>query len=420
MKNRIIAIVILLTFTIIISLFLIQPLISSNQETEAEVYFGIDVAYDDSETIFALIDKVSPYTNFFIVGCTGISLNVTKLNTVCQYLYDKELSFIIYQDSPLGIYDSSNWSFNSTRPQNSSNAPFPRSSLNPTTTYQRSNSSQSYNYSLNAAFVSNWTTTAKNKWGENFLGFYYIDEPAGRQLDHDPEWTVVKNATDYADASNQFNHAVSNSVNWYRSGYSNWTNLSLFTSDYALYQFDYEAGFDVLLAQLGWNYSRQLNIALCRGAATLQNKDWGVIITWEYTEPPYLESGEDLYNDLVLAYTNGAKYIVIFDSNENYTASTLTEEHFDALKQFWQYVKDNPRKISSASDRVAYVLPEDYGYGFRGPNDSIWGLWAADPLSENITVSLSNKLLQYGDKIDIVYNESQLQACGYKELIFWH
>ena len=48
------------------------------------------------------------------------------------------------------------------------------------------------------------------------------------------------------------------------------------------------------------------------------------------------------------------------------------------MKQFWQYVKANPRTITPVSDRTAYVLPEDYAYGFRGPNDKIWGLWQAD------------------------------------------
>ncbi len=142
-------------------------------------------------------------------------------------------------------------------------------------------------------------------------------------------------------------------------------------SDYGLYWFDYKAGYDVLLAQLGWNYSRQLNIALCRGAATMQKKEWGVIIAWTYTNPPYIESEGEFYNDLVLAYENGANYIVVFDSNENYTQGILDEDHLAALKQFWEYMQDNPRENSATSDRVAYVLPKDYGYGFRGPNDRI-------------------------------------------------
>jgi hypothetical protein len=195
----------------------------------------------------------------------------------------------------------------------------------------------------------------------------------------------------------------------------------LFTSDYALYHFDYSAGYDVVLAQLGWNYSRQLSIALCRGAATAQNKDWGVIITWAYTVPPYIESGKALYEDLVLAYNNGAKYIVIFDSNEEYTQGILTEEHLNALKQFWQYTKDNPRSPRPVSERVGFVLPADYAYGFRGPEDKIWGLWPADELSYSLSVSLNSLLEQYDDKLDVIYDDTlQNNFYGYNQLIYWN
>ena len=117
---------------------------------------------------------------------------------------------------------------------------------------------------------------------------------------------------------------------WLRSGpyaitknFAYPTEYQLFTSDYALYWYDYEAGYNTVFAEFTMNYSRSLNIALCRGAATVQNKDWGVMITWTYTQPPYMENGTELYNDMVLAYENGAKYIIVFDSNENYTQNVL-------------------------------------------------------------------------------------------------
>jgi hypothetical protein len=419
MNIRLFAIVGAFALLLIVSLVLVHPLLSNvMDETKLDVYVGIDVAYDDIESITALVNEVSSYTNLFIVGCMAITQNETRLNNICQDLYDKGLSFIVYQNAPISYYTrSSGWLANQTRPSNTSILPYPHASSNWTTPHAPNNFTLPYDTSK----VSNWTETAKNRWGTNFLGLYYLDEPAGRQLDLDPEWTIVRNATDYTDASNKFNLTVGNTVNWYKSGYSNWTDISLFTSDYALYHFDYEAGYDVLLAQLGWNYSRQLNIALCRGAATVQNKDWGAIITWEYTTPPYIESGNELYNDMVLAYENGAKYIAVFDSNEEYTQSTLTEEHLNALKQFWQYIKQNPRSSSSVNDRVGFVLPKDYAYGFRGPNDKIWGLWAADAVSLDLCASVNSKLEQYGDKLDIIYDgESQLETCGYKLLFYWN
>jgi hypothetical protein len=207
-------------------------------------------------------------------------------------------------------------------------------------------------------------------------------------------------------------------------------DLPLFTSDYALYWFDYKATYDVVFAEFGWNYSRTINVALCRGAANVQNRDWGVMITWTYTQPPdnesYLESGEELYNDLVLAYENGAKYILVFDTNEDYTRGVLREEegHFEALKRFWQYALDNPRPSNPPSDRIAYVLPKDYGYGFRGPNDTIWGLWKAANYTDSFRISteVGHLLDRYPNNIDIIYDDGleTSNSYGYGLIIYWN
>ncbi len=78
-------------------------------------------------------------------------------------------------------------------------------------------------------------------------------------------------------------------------------DLLSITSDYALYWFDYKAGYDLVLSEFGWNHSRMLNVALSRSAAKMHNNDWGAIITWTYREPPYLESADELYYDMILA-----------------------------------------------------------------------------------------------------------------------
>ena len=414
MNIKLLVVVVGLVIALLVSLIIIQSLPSTVNGVSSDFYVGVDAAYDN-QTITALIDEVSSYTNLFIVGCTAISENQSRLNSICQYLYDKGMSFIIYQEVPLGFYQGFQSPTNQTRPLNETNSPYPPPSN--LTGFPR----QPYNFTrpFNANIVSNWTQTAKDQWGTRFLGVYYIDEVAGKQLDLASGWVEVKNATDYNDAAGQFNATVGRSINWFRNGYSNGAEVPLFSSDYALYQFDYNAGYNIILAQLGWNYSRQLNIALCRGAATVANKDWGVIITWEYSQPPYLESGSKLYADMVLAYNNGAKYIAVFDSNKDYTQTVLTQDHLNALKQFWQYAKEHPRSTSSAADRVGFVLPANYAYGFRGPNDSLWGLWPADSFSTNLSITVGNNLLKYGENLDLVYNMTQLETCGYKQLIYW-
>ena len=359
----------------LISLFASQVLLNSSfpvyaqtENQQADAFFGVDVAYENLTEIKTLINEISTYTNLFVIGCTGITHNITRLDEICQYVYDRGLSFIVYTERFLR---------------------------------------------------REWLEDAKNRWGERFLGFYFWDENGGKQLDI-YEYRAVEEADNYTDASNRFVNILKRSLNF--MNYTDPAIPCLFTSDYALYWYDYKVGYDVVLAQLGWNYSRQLNIALCRGAATMHEKEWGVIITWTYTEPPYIESGEELYKDLVLAYENGAKYILVFDSNENYTQGILDNDHLTALKQFWRHMQNNPRENTATSDRVAYVLPKDYGYGFRGPNDKIWGLWEADDLAFQICETLGNFMEEYGARLDIIYDEGLEpgNTYGYGRLFFWN
>ncbi len=342
-------------------------------EESPDFFVGVDVAYADLVTVKTLIDEVSSYTNIFVIGSTGISYDKVKLEETCQYLYDQDMYFIIYQSG-----------------------------------------------SRNLHLLSD----IEKQYGDRFLGVYLDDEQGGKQLDiFNYRW--VDEADNNTDAANQFVEHL----NWWlnRRFTQNETlpqfapsDFRLFTSDYSLYWFDYKAGYDVVLAEFGWNYSRQLNVALDRGAASVQNKDWGVMIPWTYNHPPYIESGNELYDDLVLAYENGAKYVLVLDTNKNYTESILEEEHLKALEQFWQYTQDNPRNNLQIEKRVAFVLPKDFGYGFRGPDDKIWGLWEADALSLEISYHIGTFLEEYGTNLDIIYDDEIDYSKLYGKYIFWN
>ncbi len=371
MKTRFVA-------AVVVSLLIAQVFlngsspIQTHAKNSADVFVGIDIAYGDVSEAKALIDQVSSITNFIIIGTSSISFSPSKLNDTFQYAYDKGMYFMSLTPPLVG-------------------------NVNRTA----------------------WLEYAKKTWGDHLLGFYLYDEPAGRQLDLSKKSWFNINPVNYSDAANQFGTQVGSIVNSTKTLYVGYPEL---TADYGLYWFDYKAGYDAIFTELGWNYSRQLNIALCRGAATMHNKDWGAMVLWTYTVPPYLETGPELYKDLVLAYDNGAKYITIFDTNEGYTAGILQQEHLQALQQFWQYVQSNPRKSNSMNARTAYVLPADYGFGFRGPTDKIWGFWENDPLAYNLSVSVNGLLEKYGDKLDIVY-EDGLQSgtnYGYNGLIMWN
>jgi len=361
-------VIIILPVLLLISSIVVYGFLAKDNSIEVfgDVFVGVDVAYENMEANKKRIDEISSYTNLFVLGCTGITHNETKLNELCQYAYDRGLSFIVYTER---------------------------------------------------ALQHQWVEQAKTWWGEKFLGFYFWDENAGFQIDLSL-WLPVMQADNYTDAANKFVNAMK--ASWGRMNYSNFEDRPLFTSDYALYWFDYKVGYDVVLTQFGWNYSRQLNVALCRGAANVMNKDWGAIITYTYTEPPYLGSGEQLFDDMILAYENGAKYIVVFDSDKNYTQGILKEEHFKALKDFKQYTIENPRENEYNQDRVALVLPQGYGYGFRGPNDKIWGLWEADALSFELSQRIGDLLEQYDKKLDIIYDENLELDSKYKKYILWN
>lgn len=373
MKLKYIGITILLASLMIGAFFLRYTFLQGvpSQDAKSGLFVGVDAAYDSLDEIKTLIDTVSNYTNLFVVGSSGISYNTTKLNEVCQYVYDRDMSFIVYTED------------------------------------------SKYPGAL-------WFENAKSKWGDHFLGFYAFDEVGGRQLDI-YEYRPVKLADNYTDASNQFVTTLNMSLKWVTRNYNASLGFNTFSSDYALYWFDYKSGYDVVFSEFGWNYSRQLNVALCRGAATAQNRDWGAIMTWTYTKPPYIESGEKLYNDMVLAYQNGAKYIVVFDTNENYTHGILQDEHLDALKSFWQYAKNSPRTTDMSEGRVAFVLPKDFAYGFRGPKDRIWGLDEATAFSNETCIILNSQLEAYGTKLDVIYDEiSDYSQCPYDKITFWN
>jgi hypothetical protein len=183
----------------------------------------------------------------------------------------------------------------------------------------------------------------------------------------------------------------------------------LYTSDYGLYWFDYLSGYDVVFSEIFGSSNDQIAVALCRGAAETQGKEWGAILTFgpSTLHNPVYDNVTQFYYDMIQAYQNNAKYIVVFDApGANHPATTpygvLTNDHLNAMKNFWKYINENPQPTKDPA-QTAYVLPSDYGFGFRSPNDSIWGIWPADDLSQKIWSDTKNLIASNGMNIDIVY-----------------
>ena len=199
MKYRVILAVLLVSMLLFLLFWRLAPL---NDPTKPDFFFGVDAVSDNVEDIKRLVDEVKPYTNLFVIGSTGITFNITKLNEVCQYIYQNGLYFMIF------------FHINEDIPQ------------------------------------SQWIKEAKQKWGDHFAGLYAYDEAGGHQLDQDRPYMLVEEADNYTDAASKFVEELGK----YLKNITDYPvyagDLPLFTSDYALYWFDYQAGYDVFFLSL--------------------------------------------------------------------------------------------------------------------------------------------------------------------------
>ncbi|MDR0461468.1 MAG: hypothetical protein LBH62_08625, partial [Nitrososphaerota archaeon] len=69
--------------------------------------------------------------------------------------------------------------------------------------------------------------------------------------------------------------------------------------------------------------------------------------------------------------------------------------------------------------KAALVLPENYGWGIRHPNDNIWGIWSTDDTSQEIWSQLQNRIDQHGLKLDIVFEKPGFLSGNYKHVYYW-
>jgi len=366
---------VLLLTLLVLTLFPKDYAIEVSGQVEPDVFVGVHLGYGDVAETMTLIDRTSSFTNMILIGTSKLYYNAQKLTAGFQYAYDRDLYLMSFAPSL----------FSDTRDE--------------------------------------FLEYANLTWGDRILGFYAVDEPGGHILDGDvlSYWLDEGMPSSPAEAAEDFAFDLGRRLHTIRSARLAYWNYPVFTADYGLYWFDYRAGYDGLFAEFVANYSRQMTVSLVRGAAQVQRKQWGVLIGWKYDCPPYLASGEELFEDMVFAYESGAKYILIYDANEGWTEDILQEEHIDAMQRFWQYVKDNPRGDSLVSERSALVLPGDYGCGFRWPGDKLWGLFNQGLDSETINLAISNMLEVYGEDLDVIFDDdlSPFSSYGYSQLIRW-
>jgi len=417
MKQVHILAIMLATILLVASATLLVTYSQSQNGKKDTVYVGVAFGGDTVAQAKLLIDKTRNYTNLFILdsGINPISTNETAAREICDYAVNAGLKIIIN----MGSWTPWNW-------------PWQIQFLN----------------------------TSRSIYSEKFLGAYYDDEPGGIPLDWNwtkqfaenkllfgPDGTTnpltltsIYNKIQLANETGSLPQNYTIESEWFNQllernrGHNDLKryNITSFTSDYALYWFDYIGGYDTLFAQLGWNQTesmpeyprvnQQIALALLRGAATMQNKDWGAIITWKYTQPPYLDTGVNVYNQMLMAYNSGAKYITIFNYPYNLTGNpygVLTEEHFQALQKFWNQISQ--QAPNSAHAKTALVLPYNYGFGMRSPTDKIWGFWGPDDKSSIIWNATQTLLGKYGLGLDIIYDDPAFPVGGnYSKVYYWN
>jgi hypothetical protein len=124
---------------------------------------------------------------------------------------------------------------------------------------------------------------------------------------------------------------------------------------------------------------------------------------------------------MLTAYHAGAEYAVIFNypQIEGNPYGILEDEHFEALEKLWREIEQNPRKTSETQAEAVFVLPKNYGWGMRHPEDWIWGFWGPDEKSQQIWENSRRLLEQYGTSLDIVYDDLEFPVTDKYQLIYY-
>ena len=120
----------------------------------------------------------------------------------------------------------------------------------------------------------------------------------------------------------------------------------------------------------------------------------------------------------------GSNYVVIFNYAEDIDGrfGIMQDAHFMDLERFWKEVVESLEvRNGSIKAEAVLVLPENYGWGMRDPDDKIWGLWGPDEKSLQIWELSRNLLEQYGLSLDIIYEDSEFPIEGkYEKIFYWN
>ncbi len=426
MTRRIIFVAILLSVVIVAAIIFIKPELPSSK---LDSFVGVTYCGNSVSEAKQLIDKVKGYSNLFVLQSGTLQRDFNAVNELGDYAVSAGLHFLPYfgvyieqtfsswldsakerwGDHLVGVYYSDEKGGKMLDDYSEYDDVLTGDSISKTRygdiVVEKTNGIVIH-YELNGII----NLFEPNRDGQEVYSTYYsngtvnVKQPSvlpSTSYQQLLEERPLKNVNEVAE---RFINRDKNNIDFLGN------QTTVFSSDYALYWFDYQAGYDVMLSQIGWNISLNQQISLCRGAATVQNKEWGVVITWKYNSAPYLDSGDEIFNQLRTAYECGAKYFILFNFYEEGNSNpygTLKDEHFEALENFWNDVVKNPLiDRGSIKAHSVVVLPENYGWGMRWESDTVWGVFKADSNASKLWTLLQENLANHGLNLDIVYDDS--------------
>lgn len=466
------AIAILLAATLVVTLFIAYPVTPSTNTNKAKpFYVGVTYCGDNVTEAEMLIDKVQNYTNWFIVQSGPLQDSQSALEKIGDYAIEHDLHYSMYLaadianphtswlnvvkerwgDMFLGVYfgDEPGGKMLDSYIQLSEYGAKTQvvKLANSGVAVSLENGTQIHYYmngTIRADIVVGYLETGtltkfhptgieslldvpEPEEGDNYTFTngttilwtpspqinnctYWPNGTALTQIGQAPPYSEILAYNPLSDCNKAATAFVArNSI--VLEGMKN-QSVTTFTSDYGLYWWDFQSGYDMVLAEFGWNNSVPQQIALARGAAKLQNKTWGAMITWSYDKAPYLVGGNEMYNQMKAAYEGGAQYVAIFNypTTEGNFCGILQEEQFEALQRFWNDAVHNPKIANGGVVEDVLVLPQNFGFGMRSATDNIWGLWSINATATQAWTAVQNSLAHYGNNLDIVFEDPTYPA----------
>ncbi len=444
--------------------------LGENSQEEKPFYVGVTYGGNNTQDAKTLIDKVKDYTNLFVLQSGTLMKNETAVMEVGDYAIDAGLEVMVFFGSDsayymkewLEAYDG-HWGnhlagiYFSDEPAGKmldGETPFFQDGKGSFRKMADRRVTGVYFEGITLDYYPDGKIVAHQTLDSNGSSIESLDERQTAEIAYHPNGTTVttiyplmggpaisvQEGTDLPytyeelwnarplqtidETTEAYVNQCSQLINRAKEYSPQFNFTNFLTADYALYWFDFKGGYDTVLAELGWNNSVAQEIGLVRGAAELQGKSWGTILTWKYTHAPYLTDGNEMYEQMKTSYQAGAQYVIVFNYAEDMSGpyGTLQEEHFQALERFWNDVVQNPNVVHGGiKAEAALVLPNNYGWGMRRPDDTVWGLWDANDTSTQIWSQLQSKLGQYGLKLDIVYDDPAYPTAGrYDTVYYWN